>query len=523
MNTTEALRLSLQSKLDQEKTFKERNALGQYATPALLALDVLALAKKIIDPTAPVRFLDPAIGTGAFYAALLDQFGSERIASADGFEIDPHYGDSAITLWAEHRLSIKIADFTRMIPPDLDQRPNLIICNPPYVRHHHLNMGEKCRLSEAAAISSGISIKGLAGLYCYFLLIAHSWLAEDGIAGWLVPSEFMDVNYGVSIKRYLLDKVELLRIHRFDPNELQFGDALVSSAVIWFRKRTPSAEHKTVMSFGGTLATPLHSRSVSRFELERSTKWSSLAQASRRLGHKGLKLSDFFSVKRGIATGDNNFFIMSQEKIDALGIPAKFMKPILPAPRYLESDVVEAGEDGTPLVLRKLFLLDCSIEEDKIKSLYPSLWNYLESGRATAGKTYICEHRTLWYSQEVRPPAPFVCTYMGRALDTRRKPFRFIHNKSQATAANVYLMLYPKPILEKAFREDPTLAIKVWKFLNTIPSEILLGEGRVYGGGLYKMEPKELANVPADDILNLLPLINNRPISQAEFFDEFVA
>ncbi|ETR69363.1 MAG: hypothetical protein OMM_03972 [Candidatus Magnetoglobus multicellularis str. Araruama] len=35
----------------------------------------------------------------------------------------------------------------------------------------------------------------------------------------------MDVNYGNQIKQYLLDKVKLLHIHRFDPDEVQFNDA----------------------------------------------------------------------------------------------------------------------------------------------------------------------------------------------------------------------------------------------------------------------------------------------------------
>ena len=47
----------------------------------------------------------------------------------------------------------------------------------------------------------------------------------------------MDVNYGKAVKHYLLSRVTLLHIHRFDPNDVQFADALVSSAVVWFRNK----------------------------------------------------------------------------------------------------------------------------------------------------------------------------------------------------------------------------------------------------------------------------------------------
>ena len=69
-------------------------------------------------------------------------------------------------------------------------------------------------------------MSGLAGLYCYFLLIAHAWLAENGLAAWLIPSKFMDVNYGDEVKRYLTERVSLLQIHRFCPSDVQFDDAL---------------------------------------------------------------------------------------------------------------------------------------------------------------------------------------------------------------------------------------------------------------------------------------------------------
>jgi hypothetical protein len=93
---------------------------------------------------------------------------------------------------------------------------------------------------------------------------------------------------------------------------------------------------------------------------------------------------------------------------------------------------------------------------------------------------------------------------MGRNLSNRKKPFRFILNYSQATAANVYLMLYPKPLLTATLAAHSALYRQIWEFLNSIDGTTLIAEGRVYGGGLYKLEPNELANVPANALASLL-------------------
>ena len=75
--------------------------------------------------------------------------------------------------------------------------------------------------------------------------------------------------------------------------------------------------------------------------------------------------------------------------------------------------------------------------------------------------------------------------------------------------------MYPKPVLSQALSRDPGLIRQVWKILNGITLDQLLGEGRVYGGGLHKLEPKELANVPVPEIAELLPR-EHRPTSQKE-------
>ncbi len=502
----EARRLALQDELDAKKEVAERNRMGQFATPTRLAVDILRYAKVQLGESEKVRFIDPAIGTGSFYSALLDVFPKECIAAAVGYEIDPHYGVPAAKLWGDTGLDIRLEDFTQAEAPADAGKFDLLICNPPYVRHHHIINGEKRRLKLRTQDVCGVEISGLAGLYCYFLGLSHAWLRDGGLAGWLIPSEFMDVNYGISVKQYLLDKVMLLHIHRFDPNDVQFGDALVSSTVVWFRKERPSAGHQVRFTYGGSLQQPKLERLVPVETLRRDPKWTRYPMKESYRATDGPVLGDFFKIKRGLATGNNEYFILSVEEIERRGLPMEAFKPILPSPRYLSDDEVKADGKGNPILERRLFILDPPWMEEEIRKHYPRLWAYLEEGIAQGiAESYLCRHRNPWYAPEDRPPAPFVCTYLGRSDKRNGRPFRFILNNSQATAANVYLMLYPKLLIEHALQDTPELKRQVWMHLNKISAKALLAEGRVYGGGLCKLEPRELGNVPAGFILDLLP------------------
>ena len=501
----EARRAVLQEELDARKGQAERNRMGQFATPAGLAGDILRYARDRFGETEAVRFIDPAIGTGAFYSALLTAFSRCRIGAAVGYEIDGHYGAPAAELWSATGLDLRLEDFTSAKPPPAAAKFDLLICNPPYVRHHHFPNQEKQRLKAAAWQAAAIELNGLAGLYCYFLLLCHPWMAEGALAGWLIPSEFMDVNYGAAVKRYLLDQVTLHHVHRFDPNDVQFGDALVSSAIVWLRNRKPPADHEVSFTYGGSLRRPRVERLVPASVLRRSAKWTRYP-LEESCATAGPVLGDFFKIRRGIATGGNRFFILSAGEIERRSLPPELFRPILPSPRYLATDEVAADIHGNPLLERRLFLLDCRWPMDEIKARHPQLWSYLEAGRAQGiTEGHICRHRTPWYAQEQRAPAPFVCTYLGRSNTKRGRPFRFILNHSRAAAANVYLMLYPRGPLAGFLEHDSALKRQVWTLLNSIAPQALLGEGRVYGGGLHKLEPKELANVPVPGIAELLP------------------
>ncbi|MYD51462.1 MAG: SAM-dependent DNA methyltransferase [Dehalococcoidia bacterium] len=509
MNNTvtalESRRLLVQANLDAAKDQLERNRMGQFATPTKLAIEILQYARVLVPESTTVRFIDPAFGTGAFYSALLQVFPDDRLACAIGYEIDPHYGTPAAKLWSNTILETRLEDFTLAVPPKTDsEKFNLLVCNPPYVRHHHIVRAEKQRLKLKAKKVSGSDVSGLAGLYCYFLNLSHAWMAEGGLAAWLIPSEFMDVNYGISVKRYLLDKVTLLHVHRFDPKEVQFGDALVSSSVVWIRKGKTPLNHAVRMTFGGSLQEPSLDRIVPNDVLRDNLDWTQYSMNESHHEPDSPVLSDYFRIQRGLATGNNKYFILSAEEIERRELPLEAFRPILPSPRYIVNDEVHTDTEGDPLLNRRLFLLDSQLSEATIKEWSPALGAYLEEGKAQGvSEGYLCRHRIPWYSQERRPAAPFLCTYIGRGKKNGQ-PFRFILNHSQATAPNSYLMLYPRESILKALNETPQLKRQIWAFLQEICPNAMIGKGRVYGGGLHKLEPKELGKVPAAALSDLL-------------------
>ena len=226
--------------------------------------------------------------------------------------------------------------------------------------------------------------------------------------------------------------------------------------------------------------------------------WSTTSPSRKRLGPT---LGDLFTIRRGIATGANAFFILDRAEATAMGIPSPFLTPILPSPRHLSEAVIEADDDGHPLLARPKVLVNVDLPEHEVRDLSPGLAAYLESGRARGLPLgYLASRRTPWYAQEHREPSPFLCTYMARP----RPPapaFRFFWNRSRATAPNVFLLLYPRGELKARLEARPELMSTVFDRLQALPAHQLQAEGRVYGGGLHKIEPRELAAMPAWSIL----------------------
>ncbi|MCO6438453.1 MAG: Eco57I restriction-modification methylase domain-containing protein [Phycisphaerae bacterium] len=423
---------------------------------------------------------------------------------AAGFEVDQQLAAVSHSLWREHDLDVHTGDFLRADPastPPFD----LVVTNPPYVRHHHLSTDDKRRLQTAVQDRVGLRVSGLAGLYVYFILMADAWMTEGGLGCWLIPAEFLDVNYGRALREYLARRVQLLRVHRFHADDVQFDDALVSSCVVLFRRKQPSLCHVVEFTHGGSLALPGESLRVTVGQLDPGSKWASYFRPRQDHNPDDLRLGDLFDIKRGLATGSNRFFIMPREVARSKGIPDEAVRPILPSPRELTSRVIARSCDGFPDLPRQLVLIDSKLTPQEVRGTYPEFWEYLEQGaREGVSVGYLASRRTPWYSQENRPAAKILCTYMGRSR-SGRPPVRFIWNDSDATAANVYLLLYPKVALSACIEKEPGVLRQVFECLQKVSGDLLIGQGRVYGGSLHKLEPRELASVPVPALRQVVP------------------
>lgn len=508
LEALESERLREQSRLDAERDAVERNKEGQFATPSSLAKSIAKFVLPLVSADKP-RLLEPSSGSGAFISAALSEAEISGISfdRIIGVEKDKEFADLAAGLWGGLGVEIINNDFLEFAA-SASPHADLLIANPPYVRHHHISKENKAKYVEIASRASGQLPSGLSGLYVYFILSAQLCLAPGAVSAWLIPSEFLDTNYGKSVRKYLAESVSIERIHRFDPNGLVFEDALVTSLVVVFRNQKPPKNHLVTFSEGNDINAPDgHGMVFPQSSLIGEHRWSGyfLQEPIANAEEDTPTFSDFFTIRRGIATGNNSYFIRPRSEVLDEGIDDSSLFPILPPPRRLDALVIAADEDGWPKLAEQLVLMSSDEPESILVDKNPNLARYFETADEKTRNSYLVRNRSPWYKVEHREPAPFLLTYMGRA-NAKGAPFRFILNYSKAIATNGYLMLYPRGELKKAIQNESLRLEDIHDALSQLSQDLLITGGRVYGGGLRKIEPKELSDIPASHLSRMLGL-----------------
>ena len=88
----------------------------------------------------------------------------------------------------------------------------------------------------------GLKLNGFTNLYTLFLLKSVYQLNKNGRAAYIIPSEFLNSDYGKLVKSYLINNKLLRYIIVFDFEENVFDDALTTASILLFANDNEKSE-----------------------------------------------------------------------------------------------------------------------------------------------------------------------------------------------------------------------------------------------------------------------------------------
>lgn len=451
---------------------ESRREQGATYTPSAIVDAMIAWAKD--EACAPVRIVDPGVGSGRFILAASKAFPKARLV---GVDIDPlatlMLRANAAVLKISSRLSIELVDYRSLELPVVNG-PTLFIGNPPYVRHHDISPSWKAWFGDTAA-KLGFTASSLAGLHVHFFLRTRQIARPGDFGAFITAAEWMDVNYGSVLRKMLADGLGGTAVHIIDPKAQPFADALSTGAITCFRvgRRPDSLTLRNVANLAD-LAPLNHGREVPWDAIASASKWSHFTRESAPLRSDEIELGELFRVHRGQVTGCNEVWI---EHPGAPVLPERFLLPAVTRAREL----LEAGyvlDDAS--ALRRVVDLPADLEQLSSAERKAVERFLIWARQLKAHDSYIAQHRSPWWCVRYREPAPVLCTYMAR------RPPHFVVNAAEARHLNIAHGLYPREKLSTEVLERLVRAL----------GRTITGEGgRVYAGGLIKFEPRELERI----------------------------
>ncbi|OQX27516.1 MAG: modification methylase [Desulfobacteraceae bacterium IS3] len=484
-----------------EKQYAEKVAIdhrkkyAQFFTPFPVAL---FMAKWITSAENCSKILEPAFGLGIFSRAML-KLKDENLKIV-GFETDNVILKEATIivkpLSDKGRIEIIDQDY---LYSEWEDKYDGILCNPPYFKFHDYD--NKSALNEINR-KLGISLNGFTNLYALFLLKSIYQLNDKGRAAYIIPSEFMNSDYGKNVKSFLLKSNTLRYVIIFDFNENLFDDALTTASILLLAKDNCHKEVKfiTVQSKEDvdllsqmieTYPAETNLRSVKTFKTESinaDLKWRSYYKNSVAGKYKNLvPLSLYGKVVRGIATGDNDYFIFNREKQKKYSIKNEYLLPCITKANdvsvfFFTKEHFEKLKDTN----KNIFLIDLNKAQDK------NLFEYIRIGEEKGvHKKYLTSKRNPWYALENRPPSPIWISVFNR------KEAKFIRNEAAIYNLTAFHCMY----MDMLYESETDLLFAY--LLTDIAKEIINDNRREYGNGLKKFEPNDLNHSKMVDLKSL--------------------
>lgn len=387
---------------------------------------------------------------------------------------------------------------------------DVVIGNPPYVRYQSFAGAERVKAQEAS-LRHGVRLGGLANAWAAFVVHAAQFLKPDGRLALVLPASLLTVNYAAPVRRFLLKRFSTVRIIMFE--ERVFPGVLEEVVLLLAEGTGPTDKFELfqvrdiqeLLSWKGLP----DDKGRECAPTSADAKWTDALLPEKAvtlyqdlIGKHFERLAFWGETGLGMVTGNNQYFTLSHQQASDLKLGIQeLLKISPPGSRHLRglefsnAAFEELASDGA-----RTYLFYPPADH-----LSEAAAAYIEAGeRAKVHKAYKCSVRQPWWRVPLVPAPDLFLTYMNQDLP------RLVTNEAKVCYLNSVHGVSLRRSRTRLGREF--LPIGMLNSLTALGAEL---EGRSYGGGLLKVEPKEADRIPmpsfellkeaADDLRALRP------------------
>lgn len=470
---------------------------GFYTPPAIAAF----ILKWALNGNKSVDILEPSCGDGVFLEEIKQ--GNYQYNSVTGVELEPEEANKSAEIGLE-KAKIINADFHEFCM-STDQRYDLILGNPPYIRYQYF---DKEQQKHAANIFDKADLKysKLTNAWVSFVVGSSLLLKKNGKIGFVLPAEILQVSYAQPLREFLAHFYNKINIVSFE--KLVFPDIQQEVVLLLCEKNNSNShliEHLELRD-----ASDLEKLNVSRLKSPKkkidfkTNKWTFYFLNQDEIDfleefqEKELipTLEKYATVEVGITTGSNPFFTVPLSTVEKYDL-GKYAKPLVgrsvqvPSAIFTKADWHKNRENEA-----RTHLLTFPPMKDLNGSL--GARDYIAYGEEIGiHDGYKCRIRDEW---QIVPSLR-----VSDALFIRRNNLfpKLIINEAQAYTTDTMHRVTVKPDVEIR-----ALTASYYNSLSLAFSEIC---GRSHGGGVLELMPNEVERILLpynDNNSELLPIID---------------
>ena len=443
---------------------------GSFYTPENLIEYMVSFIEKKQKPS---RILEPSAGDGRFVKALQIFDSSITLIEYDQkkvLELRKKY---------KNKCNIHQADFNRYAYKN-KEKYDLIIGNPPYISKK--NMDSKMRQSSEKIIESFNLSKDLfQNIWVAFILSSIKLLDKYGCIFFVLPFEFLQVQYAEKLRIFLEKKFNVIEITTF---EKKIFDAIEQDVCLVYlanvRQQEAYIQYRTLKNIESRVE--IFSSIIKRNKPLK--KWSNCILNDEEteklfsISNKFKKVEEFGEISPGIVTGANNYFILSNKDYLANRINKKCRLSIIARSKDVKDCLLFKLEDYKELLhsTSKIVMINTNGLKDDYFS--KGLKAYIMEGEEKGiNKRYKCSIRKRWYD------VPII--QKGNVCFFKRYSFlpRIVVNRADIYTTDVAYNI--------RFYNDYQPESFAFCFYNSLTLALCEYEGRFYGGGVGELVPTE--------------------------------